>query len=106
MLRWLREKIKPKNPIGTDETEEDMVQVNLDIGERKIISRNVWLGRGQKCPACGSLLFFEGPHGGYAVNIKCANVLCGKCWYYGPPFTEIGDCGLYGKQPKPLDDIL
>lgn len=29
------------------------------------------------CPRCGSKDFLEGPHGGSAVNIKCA-----KCGYW------------------------
>ena len=28
------------------------------------------------CPDCGGTEFFEGPHGGLAINIKCANKKC------------------------------
>lgn len=63
-----------------------------------------WSGKGQKCPGCDSLYFFDGPHGGAAVNVKCA--MCGRCYWYGPPFKEIEDCGLYGKQARRLEDIL
>lgn len=40
--------------------------------------------RAGKCPACGSEEFFEGPHGGLAVNIFCEN---GHRYWYGGPFT-------------------
>lgn len=33
-----------------------------------------------QCPDCGGVDFFEGPHGGLSVNVKCAK--CGSkfCW--------------------------
>lgn len=40
--------------------------------------------RGGKCPACGSERFFEGPHGGLAVNIICEN---GHKFWVAGPFT-------------------
>ena len=29
------------------------------------------------CPDCNRIGFFEGPHGGLSVNIRCANPACG-----------------------------
>jgi len=36
-----------------------------------------------KCPDCGSKKFYEGPHGGAAVNVKCAD--CGHKFNLGLP---------------------
>lgn len=40
------------------------------------------------CPDCGGIEFLEGPHGGLAVNVKCANEECGSkfniCWPFTP----------------------
>lgn len=38
----------------------------------------------KKCPDCGKFDFLEGPHGGLAVNIKCAN--CGSEFNVCPPW--------------------
>jgi len=35
------------------------------------------------CPDCGSKKFYEGPHGGAAVNVKCAD--CGHKFNLGLP---------------------
>jgi len=51
-----------------------------------------------RCPACGGQEFYDGPHGGSAINVKCANPKCGKCWWFaGAPFEmkEIADSGMY-----------
>lgn len=41
--------------------------------------------KGGNCPMCGSEHFFEGPHGGNAVNIFCEN---GHRFWYAPPFPS------------------
>jgi len=50
-----------------------------------------------RCPACGGRDFYEGPHGGLAVNVKCVN--CGSCFNLCPPFTpqRIPDAGCYNE---------
>ncbi len=37
----------------------------------------------KRCPDCGSESFYEGPHGGAAVNIKCGG--CGHWFNMGLP---------------------
>jgi hypothetical protein len=36
----------------------------------------------EQCPDCGGVDFYEGPHGGASVNVKCAHLSCGRkfCW--------------------------
>lgn len=41
--------------------------------------------RNGKCPICASERFWEGPHGGGAVNIFCEN---GHRFWVGWPFTS------------------
>jgi len=38
------------------------------------------------CPDCGKNDWYEGPHGGLAVNIKCANPECGRKFNWMGPF--------------------
>ena len=56
------------------------------------------------CPACGGNWFYEGPHGGASVNVKCANPVCGKKFNWMGPFgfSEINnDDGFYKKKYPP-----
>ncbi|MBA7482928.1 hypothetical protein ES707_18432 [subsurface metagenome] len=49
--------------------------------ERRKLSKGI-------CPDCGNTRFLEGPHGGGAVNVKCANKECESkfnlCWPFTP----------------------
>jgi len=38
------------------------------------------------CPDCGDNKWYEGPHGGLSVNIKCANHECGRKFNWMGPF--------------------
>jgi len=38
----------------------------------------------KKCPDCGCKLFYRGPQGGAALNVKCAS--CGAFWWFALPF--------------------
>jgi hypothetical protein len=92
---------------GMDQNpERAMVGINLSTGERTRYRGDEWLGVGVRCPSCGGDKFFDGPHGGFAVNVKCAG--CGKCWWYGPPFKGIEDSGCYNQRrdPTTLDEII
>lgn len=60
---------------------------------------------GYGCPSCGSLWFYEGPHGGLSINVKCANAECGKKYNFcGPfPMIEIDNADMsYGGAKKTL----
>lgn len=62
------------------------------------------------CPDCGWEFFYEGPHGGMSINVKCANPNCGHTFnWMGPfgmqPIPNQGDL-LYHKNEKRLRDIL
>lgn len=39
------------------------------------------------CPDCNGQRFLEGPHGGLAVNIQCANTNCEARFNIRWPFT-------------------
>ena len=41
---------------------------------------------GYTCPDCKGHEFWEGPHGGLSVNIKCANPKCGSEFNVCPPY--------------------
>lgn len=41
------------------------------------------------CPDCGSDTFLEGPHGGLAINVMCANPLCNSKFNIRWPFTPV-----------------
>lgn len=56
------------------------------------------------CPHCGSEEFFEGPHGGLSVNVKCRR--CGaKFCYMGPFGMEPidNDDRVYGREIRLTD---
>lgn len=59
------------------------------------------------CPHCGHDRFFEGPHGGRSVNVKCAR--CAACWSCVPgvPFDwqAIEDAGAYRGEPKSIAEL-
>ena len=59
------------------------------------------------CPGCGNDKFFEGPHGGASVNVKCTQ--CGKCWCCAPgtplAWVAITDAGVYGANPKEILEL-
>lgn len=59
------------------------------------------------CPQCGHDRFFEGPHGGLAVNVKCSS--CSACFNCTPlvPFDwdPIADAGMYRSEPKTIAQI-
>jgi len=40
------------------------------------------------CPDCEEDEFIEGPHGGFSINFKCANKLCGS------EFNDLGPFGI------------
>jgi len=40
------------------------------------------------CPDCKEIRFLEGPHGGFCVNIMCANQACGSRFNIGPLFCQ------------------
>jgi len=63
MLSWFRRK-----------NTEVISKVDLEIA----------LNTKEQCP-CGSRLFYRGPAGGMALNVKCAE--CGVKYWYAPPFT-------------------
>lgn len=46
-------------------------------GESNLIKNNI-------CPDCRQVGFLEGPHGGLAVNIMCANPNCGSKFNWTP----------------------
>ncbi len=51
---------------------------------RDIEGLNKWSDGFKACPDCGSTKFYEGPHGGMSVNIKCAG--CGHRFNVMGPF--------------------
>lgn len=60
------------------------------------------------CPRCGCKTFYDGPHGGSALNIKCSE--CGATWWYGGPFgfkpIQSEDCYFRtGVPPKRIEDL-
>jgi hypothetical protein len=66
MIHWIKRlfKGKPKSlPEPKSESKSNLEIVNLGI-----------------LPCCGGTEFYEGPHGGMNVNIKCANPACGQEW--------------------------
>ena len=39
------------------------------------------------CPDCNCGQFYDGPQGGHASNIMCANPSCESRFWFSPPFT-------------------
>lgn len=59
------------------------------------------------CPACGHTLFFDGPHAGLAVNVRCAG--CLTAWWFGGPFgwKQIAcDERVFQQRARPLTEII
>lgn len=46
---------------------------------------------GPKCTYCGGTDFYEGPSGGLAVNIRCANEECRHWFNYMVPLDKLED---------------
>jgi hypothetical protein len=44
--------------------------------KRRVIDTEEMPAEIRGCPNCGSEQFYEGPSGGLAINIKCANPKC------------------------------
>ena len=55
------------------------------LSKRRVINTEKMPAEILHCLNCGSEQFYEGPSGGLAVNVKCANPKCGL-WYNNTPF--------------------
>lgn len=60
-----------------------------------------------RCPTCDCNLFHEGPHGGEAINVRCAQ--CGAFWWYGGPFgfkPITSEPDLYAQRARPMEELI
>ncbi len=61
-----------------------------------------------ECPGCQHRYFFEGPHGGLSINVKCANPECGRTWNFMGPFgfdPIVSPASYFGGPSRTLEEM-